>query len=67
MLSVENARLYFKEAEVWITAERAGQSIEEAYKMIEAAEEEINSSVKSIMDNMDKIGEQSIQAQRRMK
>lgn len=56
-ISAGNARVFFKEAEMWISAEKAGESIDEAYRMIEIAQKEIDESVVSIMDNLNKIGE----------
>ena len=49
--------MFFKEAEMWISAEKAGESIEEAYQLIEVAEKEMNESVVSIMETIDKIGD----------
>ena len=56
-IAAENARMFFKEAEMWISAEKAGESIEEAYQLIEVAEKEMNESVVSIMETIDKIGD----------
>ena len=56
-LAVSNAKVSFKEAEMWISAEKAAESIGEAYQYIEIAEKEINDAVANIIANLDKISE----------
>ncbi|MCR4813939.1 MAG: hypothetical protein K5879_03840 [Lachnospiraceae bacterium] len=56
-LAVSNAKVCFKEAEMWISAEKAGESIEEAYRMIEVSEKEIDDAVVKILQNLDLIAD----------
>ena len=61
-IKAKNGILYFKEADMWISAEKAGIAIDEAYQMIDVAEEVVNDSFVSIKNNLDKIGESIDQA-----
>ena len=56
-LKLMNAKIMFREADMWISAQKAGESIEEAYQMIGIAEEVVSDSLESVSDNLNKIGE----------
>lgn len=56
-LRLMNAKILFREADMWISAQKAGESIEEAYQMIGIAEEIVSDSAESINSNLTKIGE----------
>ena len=56
-LKLTNAKIMFREAEMWISAQKAGQAIEEAYQMIGISEEYLRESAENIQKNMDRIGE----------
>ena len=56
-LRLMNAKLLFREADMWISAQKAGESIEEAYQLMGITEEIMSDSLDSISENMMKIGD----------
>lgn len=62
-LKLMNAKLYYKEADMWIEAESAGQSIDEAYDMIAPSIQHSVEAWSNIYDNLDSIS-QSLKTRR---
>jgi hypothetical protein len=54
-LNLMNAKVLFREADMWISAQKAGESIEEAYQLIGITEEVFSESYSEIDDNLSKI------------
>lgn len=52
-----NGKMYFKEAEMWVSAEEAGKSVEEAYQYIFKVKKEMKDSIARISSSLDKIEE----------
>lgn len=52
-----DAKVYYKHAEMWIAAEDAGETLEEAYGMIEKTTEAFVKAVIDVKDSLNNIGE----------
>lgn len=52
-----DAKVYYKQAGMWISAEDAGKTVEEAYTMMEKAAEEVADSYAEIKNSLNSIGE----------
>ena len=55
-LFLSNTKIYYKQAGMWIEAENAGKTIEEAYEMMEKTAQCFVESMSEIKENMKKIG-----------
>lgn len=58
-LTMMNAKVSFREHDMWISAEEAGKSIEEAYALIGLSQKVLNDSVTEIQDKIESIEEQA--------
>ena len=56
-LRLTNSKVLFKEAEMWISAEKAGEAILKSYSLIEATQAYYNDSCEEIQENLDSIFE----------
>lgn len=54
-LQLLNAKVFYKEADMWIAAENAGETIEKAYDMIEGTTVFLLESIQDMGDNLNKI------------
>lgn len=52
-----DAKVYYKQAGMWIAAETTGKTLEEAYEMIESTTEAFACTVCDIKDSLNNIGE----------
>lgn len=57
-LKLTNAKVLYKEAEMWISAEKAGEAILKSYGMIEATQKFYQESCDELQENLDSIGNQ---------
>lgn len=51
-----DAKVFYKQADMWISAESAGETIEKAYEMIEVTTAFLFATMREMGDNLDKIG-----------
>ncbi len=56
-LALTDAKVFYKQADTWIAAEKAGDAIEKAYEQIDKVSEEFAESMEEIDENLNKIGE----------
>lgn len=56
-IALTDAKVFYKQANMWIAAENAGETIEKAYKMMEKTTKFYIESMQEISDNLNKIGE----------
>lgn len=54
-IALVDAKVFYKQADMWITAESAGETIEEAYTMMEKTTSLFVESMQEIADDLDKI------------
>lgn len=52
-----DAKVYYKQAEMWIAAENAGETLEQAYGMIEKTTETFSQAVEAVKGSLNSIGE----------
>ena len=56
-IALTNAKVFYKQADTWISAEKAGDIIEKAYKQIETTSEKFVEAMKQNANELEKIGE----------
>lgn len=55
-IALTDAKVFYKQADTWIAAEKAGEAIEKAYEKIDATTEVFVESMQEMDDNLEKIG-----------
>lgn len=56
-IALVDAKIYYKQADMWIAAENAGETVEKAYAMIEKTATFNMDSIEEMADNLNKISE----------
>lgn len=56
-IALTDAKVFYKQADTWISAEKAGETIEKAYEQIDVTAEKFVEAMKENADEFEKIGE----------